>query len=95
MNATPRPWRREGRHIINQYGSDIAYCGQKDGDKDAALIVQAVNTFDEAKAVLLDMARRYERDDCSQRREGNGVNVHVTASAFKAIKALLAEMEGK
>lgn len=95
MNTTPRPWRvistgymnveiLEGPNVI----ASLHRKAKNDGgvtDANAALIVRAVNTFDEAKESLL-MARNVLTGVFNRReRELIAANVEAT----------LAKMEGR
>ena len=101
MSATPRPWT-----IVKLKTGEIQILGHNTGishvlvaetpglnisqDDDAALIVRAVNAFDEAKAVLGSMVREYSHigHSCWP------VDPHNADNLLDKAKAVLARMEG-
>ena len=106
-HATPRPWKVHENKVyeglsIND-GRTITVCDSAPrGRADAALIVRAVNTLDEAKAVLHTLLKTInrERDDSlfgefldTEDKLRSVYWPELAKQADKA-KALLAEMEG-
>ena len=93
MNATARPWTVLGNYIckMNEGNHPVYVTGKTPGctanwEANAALIVRAVNTFDEAKAVLelFKRAFPYEREFIAG---------SVQHKAIVARDAVLAKME--
>ena len=93
MSATPRPWRlAPGNFIVSPTGdivAEVPCCGAN--DMDLEFIVQAVNTFDEAKAApnLSEDTLRGIVDYF-----GDGLEKAMLQRARKEIRAVLAKLKG-
>ena len=96
--TTPRPWHTqpndEGKGIViadesNYWVAITQNDGQDNAEEraNAALIVRAVNTFDEAKAVLDDMCCYLEAGAIKTAKERH--------YCISKIKPILAKMEGR
>ena len=95
MSATPRPWKSilAAGNAIDIEGDGEVVCSitadselEEVHEANAALIVQAVNTLDEAKAVLGDMLRYLEAGPIKTKDD-------IEFCKGK-IKAVLAKLEG-
>lgn len=61
--ASPRPWRVDGAFILDSAGGAIAMMCEPDYTVDAALIVEAVNNYDEKKAKAEGKKRNQDTED--------------------------------
>ena len=86
-HATPRPWHLGMAGNVIGNGEIVAVCQSYHCDEweaNAALIVQAVNTHDRAKAAIKAVLHEYDK---ASMFDANG-------SKFDELRAVLADMEG-
>ena len=97
MSATPRPWKRAGYQperfayrITSTDGKLTAEARGAGGPKaeasaNAALVVRAVNTFDQAKSFIESFLHAQKL----------GIEPEATVARIEHAKAVLAQMDGR